>query len=80
MAYYGILMCSLAPCQVSEKNAPRRLSERLEAPEGRPEAETVTLEYFSAKQTENRTFQVPSNPRVGSTKVHWDHSESWVES
>ena len=58
MAYYGILMCSLDPCQLycgigigvldmgpwglefhAEKNAPRRLSKRLEAP-GKPEAET----------------------------------------
>ena len=56
IAYYGILMCSLDPCQLyfgigvvdmgpwglqfhAEKNAPRRLSKRLDAP-GKSEAET----------------------------------------
>ena len=56
MAYYGILMSSLDPCQLycvigvvdmgpwglefhAEKNAPTRLSKRLEAP-GKSEAET----------------------------------------
>ena len=60
MAYYGILMCSLDPCQLhcdigvvcvvdmrpwglefhAKKNAHRRLSKRLEAPEVKSKAET----------------------------------------
>ena len=83
--YCGIGVVDMGPSGLefhTEKNAPKRLLKRLEAP-GKSEAETRrTSENNSDMSTTCDMVRGSSdvrNPGVGS-KVNWDHSESWVAS
>ena len=56
----------------------RRLSKRLEAPEGKSEAETRRTTVTRRPRVTWSGDHLMPEIHVGSMKVNWDHSKSWV--